>query len=364
VRIVKSAVTYINAKINGQDPALVEAERGASPQGKRVAQMAEQLQGSLADLVEARGALVTAMHWADSGQQNKGNQDFLNFKHQLESAGLLSSPTAGLADPRNSGGGASGDRASTATVEMRGGEGHQNGNASRGEGQSPASRRAQPARGSSSVQASGAKGEAADFAGGFTSDSPPPARRPSVETASASSPGGSGGGRRIEAGCEAAAFRDLVTADNSSGKGEFARPPSVERSPAPAAALQQQQQQQQQRITPSRERSAPGPLPHIQEGPAGARPPSPARAGGSRRGGASPGKGISPARSRGGGVGGVGGSGQEWTDELLRALEEVQDETADELVRALARTLVLSARVVGSGPRARRCRMTRRRRRV
>jgi len=69
LRIVKSAVTYMNAKMNGQDPAAAAAEHGDAREDQRVTHMAEQLQDSVADLVEARGALVTAMRWADAAQQ-------------------------------------------------------------------------------------------------------------------------------------------------------------------------------------------------------------------------------------------------------------------------------------------------------
>ena len=129
MRIVKSAVTYMNAKINAQDPATL----GDAAQDRQISQMAEQLQDTIADMVEARQALVTAMRWADTAQQNKANQDFLKFKEQLEASGLLGSPPESSCGDQDEGGEPrlglrrAADAAPACRPDKGGGQGHSGG---------------------------------------------------------------------------------------------------------------------------------------------------------------------------------------------------------------------------------------------
>ena len=125
---------------------------------------------------------------------------------------------------------------------------------------------------------------------------------------------------------------------------DFAQPPSIEGTPSPSAAGASHGQ------APVREPNAASRTPAKDAMEVGAaRPPSSSRSGAVQQGIASPLKGNSPARSRGGSDGGHPEVMQRWTEEMLRTLEECQDETADELVttRLALRNMVKLSRMPG-----------------
>ena len=98
LRIMKSAVTYLNAKVGASEPQDAHADPAArSTHEEQTALVCAQLQESVADLVEARGALVVAMQWADRAQEVRHDQDFRTFRHQLETCGLFPAKGAAIA---------------------------------------------------------------------------------------------------------------------------------------------------------------------------------------------------------------------------------------------------------------------------
>ena len=98
LRIMKSAVTYLNAKVGASERQDEHADPAArSTHEQQTAQVYAQLQESVADLVEARGALVVAMQWADRAQEVRQDQEFRAFRHQLETSGLFPAEGAAIA---------------------------------------------------------------------------------------------------------------------------------------------------------------------------------------------------------------------------------------------------------------------------
>eukprot|EP00802_Teleaulax_amphioxeia_P008648 Tamp_08657.p1 GENE.Tamp_08657~~Tamp_08657.p1 ORF type:complete len:722 (-),score=157.63 Tamp_08657:129-2210(-) len=343
LRIVKSAVTYMNAKINGVDP-VAQADAHEDPQ---TSQMAEQLQDSIADLVEARHALVTAMRWADTAQQNKGNQDFLKFKEQLEGCGLLSAPSHAGGDP------------------------------------SLGLRRAAPAPHAASR---GDDDERLGGGGGFTHDSPPAARTSkmaktaggAVESAARRAPGGHGGGPAGSASAfgrapsqddEDAGLDGRVRAE--SGAHAMLSPGSADAHSSRQHASPPDDSPNSHTYSPHRAASPPQPAPQTPAKSALVSSPvaAPGRNGvtpaksGVKRGGspAQADKGRSPSNNnnnsssrgraspRGGSVAAASAPVPRFAEDVVRAMEECVDETADELVttRLALRNMVKLSRMAG-----------------
>jgi hypothetical protein len=78
-----SAVTDMNSyETNAQSSEAAAAAAGGAGGGDvREGLIAARLEDSMSQLVAARGALVTAMRWADTAQHARSNQDYEVFTH-------------------------------------------------------------------------------------------------------------------------------------------------------------------------------------------------------------------------------------------------------------------------------------------
>jgi hypothetical protein len=356
LRIVKSAVTYMSAKINyapNDAGAVGEEGAGAEQQGpasasattRTVAQLAEQLESSCADLVEARGALVAAMQWADAAQQAKADGDFLKFKQQIEACGLLSSPNTDLR-LRSSGSARSkrthlGPAHEHAAQAADAGQADEiSGGASGGGG-----------GGGGGGQADGVEG-GREGRWGFQVDSPSPARRKSsgyVGEASDASPEQMQTQRRTVGQGEVHQVQEGGGLGTEVLRFEFARPPSRESSlrQSPAETPLKQAPSPGARSSPASGSSSGTAAAHtpvrertpVREVREGVRTPVRDRAG--KEGvGASPGVSVSTGRG-----GAAAGTPRRLTADEAQVLEECKDEAADELV-----TTRLALRNVGPNP--------------
>jgi hypothetical protein len=82
LNLLVAAVTHMNSyETNAQssEAAAAAAARGGGGADVREGWIAARLEESMSQLVAARGALVTAMRWADTAQHARSNQDYEVF---------------------------------------------------------------------------------------------------------------------------------------------------------------------------------------------------------------------------------------------------------------------------------------------